>query len=155
MPSISPPSLSALQRAGSLEWCNVRLDSIINSTSGGADGSADGAGGDAGSSTTPAVTPSQPSGSGSSSTNATAAAGSNVSVTSIVGALDGMNKTFSFSSLFKKRSWGGGFGDQVEGSLVGAGGYLGLLLGGGVGLLLVVGGGVWWQRRRAAAALAL
>jgi hypothetical protein len=78
--------------------------------------------------------------------------GLNFSIASIAVAADRFNGSFSFGSLFKRKSsWG--FGDSVEGSSVGAGGYMGLLLGGGIGLLVLAAGIMYWHRRRAAAKL--
>jgi hypothetical protein len=76
----------------------------------------------------------------------------NASIASIADAADKYNSSLSLSSLFKSRG-SQGFGDSVEGSSVGAGGYMGLLLGGGVGLLTLAAGIMYWNRRRAAARL--
>jgi hypothetical protein len=74
-----------------------------------------------------------------------------ISISNIVEAADSANiSSFSFGSLFRSRSVGGGFGSQVEGSSLGASGYLGLLLGGAAGVLLAAAGFMYWRRRKAA-----
>jgi hypothetical protein len=125
-----PRTNVVLQRGDKLAWCNIPLASIINGTSNSTvtpDTAFDGIG----MSPPPRL---------------------NLSIASIVDAADRFNSSFTFGSIFRRQSsWG--FGDSVEGSSVGAGGYMGLLLGGGIGLLVLAAGIMYWHRRRAAAKL--